>query len=94
MDLARYCQPTTASISDLLDSYSHSVSSDRDGVPQPKPLYQEAADVQPPKSSTAANAVDFQLLRLAAGELLGTQPAVGLAELLRPAGIASTYLFT
>jgi len=57
-------------------------------------LYQEAADVQPPRSSTAANAVDFQLLRLAAGDLLGTQPAVGLAELLRPAGKASTYLFT
>ncbi|KAL0018702.1 hypothetical protein WJX79_002745 [Trebouxia sp. C0005] len=82
-----YHQPTTASISDLLDSYSDSVSSDRDGVPQPKPLYQEAAGVQPPRSSTAANAVDFQLLRLAAGDLLGTQPAVGLAELLRPAGV-------
>ncbi|KAA6423558.1 MAG: nuclear pore complex Nup98-Nup96-like, partial [Trebouxia sp. A1-2] len=82
-----YHQPTTASISDLLDSYSDSVSSDRDGVPQPKPLYQEAAGVQQPRSSTAANAVDFQLLRLAAGDLLGTQPAVGLAELLRPAGV-------
>jgi len=94
VDLARYCQPTTASISDLLDSYSDSVSSGRDGIPQPTPLYQEAADVQPPRSSTAANAVDFQLLRLAAGDLLGTQPAVGLAELLRPAGEEFSSSFT
>lgn len=70
----------------MLNSYSASVSNDREGVPQPKPLYQEAQGVRPPKSSSFANAVDFQLLRLAAGDLPESEPERGLAELLRPAG--------
>ena len=87
----RYHQPPTASISDLLDSYSASVSEDTDDVPQPQPLYQEAGGVEPPRSSNAASATDFQLLRLAAGDLPGAQPDDGMAELLRPAGMSSTF---
>ena len=86
MCLARYNQPTTASTADVLDSYSASVSSN-EYVPKPRPVYQEALGIQPPASSTAPGAVDFQLLRLGAGDLSGTNANEGLAELLRPAGV-------
>lgn len=86
MCLARYNQPTTASTADVLDSYSASVSSNKH-VPRPRPVYQEALGIKPPASSTAPGAVDFQLLRLGAGDLPGINANKGLAELLRPAGV-------
>ena len=88
----RYNQPTTASIAEVLASYSASFSSDRQGMPGPKPLYQESNKVHPPASCNLPNATDFQLFRLAAGDLPGTDPAQGIADLLRPVGMLSAHL--
>lgn len=49
-------------------------------------MYQEEDRVEPPKSSSAAAATDFQLLSLAADDLDVQHSGMGLAELLRPAG--------
>ena len=68
----------------MLSSYAEAVT--RGQVPFPAPQYQEAQNVEPPESSTAVGATDFQLLRLAADDLNVQQSSVGLAELLRPAG--------
>lgn len=58
----------------------------RQAVPRPQPVYQEQERVEPPKSSSAVGATDFQLLRLAADDLDVQHSGTGLAELLRPAG--------
>ena len=91
----RYNQPTTASTAQVLSSYAASV--DRQTVPCPQPVYQEVGNVEPPKSSTAVGATDFELLRLAAGYLAADNldvqnSSMGLAELLRPAGSYSLLL--
>lgn len=81
----RYDQATTATTAEVLQSYSASATTG-EGIPGPQPLYQEALDVSPPESATDVTAVDFQLLRLSAGDLPGTDLHQGLAELLRPSG--------
>lgn len=83
--MCRYDQTATATTADVLQSYSMSVST-AEGIPGPQPLYWEAHDISPPDSATAVTAVDFQLLRLSAGDLPGTDLHQGLAELLRPSG--------
>ena len=42
--------------------------------------------MEPPESSSAVGATDFQVLRLAADDLDVQHSGMGLAELLRPAG--------
>lgn len=71
----------------MLSSYAASVN--RQVVPYPQPVYQEVEHVEPPQSSSAVAASDFQLLRLAADDLDVQYSSAGLAELLRPAGIFS-----
>lgn len=68
----------------MLSSYAAAVH--RQTVPYPHPVYQEAENVEPPQSSSAVGATDFQLLRLAADDLDMQHSNVGLAELIRPAG--------
>lgn len=80
----RYHQPTTASTAQVLSSYAAAVN--RQAVPLPQPVYQEEERVEPPESSSAVGATDFQLLRLAADDLEVQHSGMGLAELLRPAG--------
>lgn len=86
----RYKQPNIASTADVLDSYSAAVSAGQ-GTPGPQPLYQEAHSISPPQGTSPsgqkfASAADFQVLRLAAGDLPGDDVSTGLGELLRPAG--------
>lgn len=87
----RYNQPTTAGTAQVLSSYAAAVH--RQTVPYPHPVYQEAENVEPPQSSSAVGATDFQLLRLAADDLDLQHTDVGLAELLRPAGSSLPLLF-
>ena len=81
---SRYNQPTTAGTAQVLSSYAAAVHGR--SVPYPQPVYQESEAVEPPQSSSAVSATDFQLLRLAADDLDVQHTDVGLAELLRPAG--------
>lgn len=81
----RYDQTATATTAEVLQSYSISATNS-DGIPGPQPLYKEAHDIDSPESTTDVTAVDFQLLRLSAGDLPGADLHQGLAELLRPSG--------
>ena len=86
----RYRHAATATTAEVLQSYSESATTSQ-GVPGPQPLYQESLDVAPPASATGVTAVDFQLLRLSAGDLPGADVQQGLAELLRPSGTPSLF---
>lgn len=78
----------------MLQSYSISATNS-DGIPGPQPLYKEAHDIESQESITDVIAVDFQLLRLSAGDLPGTDLHQGLAELLRPSGkLCSLYHYS